>query len=115
MHFAFLFTLALVHNAFSSDGLHFLHRRDAPLVTVNIPLTVNKDQRYVVGVNMVSVGLCFRKIDAKLPYFICDIASWDHSHHHRTRRNSILFWQATRDTTRLLVHHATIVAMSLRE
>lgn len=71
MRIALLFTLALVHNAFSSDGVHFLLGRDAPLVTVNIPLTVNKDQRYVVGVNMVSVGLFFHKSDAKFPYLIC--------------------------------------------
>ena len=29
-----------------------LQKRDAPLVTVDIPLTVNKDQRYVAGVKV---------------------------------------------------------------
>ncbi|EJD04479.1 acid protease [Fomitiporia mediterranea MF3/22] len=34
-----------------------LSKRDAVIATVNIPLTVNKDKRYVVGVNMSSSSL----------------------------------------------------------
>ncbi len=53
MYFLILLVLVLTHQALSYGSLHFLEKRDAPLVTVNIPLTVNKDRRYVVGVNMV--------------------------------------------------------------
>lgn len=39
--------------------LNVLRRRDSspppPLVTVDIPLTVSNDQRYIVGVNMVGI------------------------------------------------------------
>ncbi|KAH8120729.1 acid protease [Phellopilus nigrolimitatus] len=38
----------------AAAAARILHKRDTPLVTVNIPLTVNQDQRYVVGVNMSS-------------------------------------------------------------
>ena len=51
MHNDFLALVLLVFLLQATS--HALQKRDAPLVTVNIPLTVNKDQRYVAGVNMV--------------------------------------------------------------
>ena len=49
--FGLAIVLALL--AFQRTAAGVLVKRDSPLATVNIPLTVNRDRRYVVGVNMV--------------------------------------------------------------
>ncbi|THH05766.1 hypothetical protein EW145_g4556 [Phellinidium pouzarii] len=50
-----LLILKLVHVSWAdSAAAHVLYKRDAPLVTIDIPLTVNSHQRYVVGVSMSS-------------------------------------------------------------
>ncbi|KAL5534716.1 hypothetical protein ACEPAG_1180 [Sanghuangporus baumii] len=48
----FMLAILLALLSFQGAAANVLFKRDSPLATVNIPLTVNRDKRYVVGVNM---------------------------------------------------------------
>ncbi|KAL5535064.1 hypothetical protein ACEPAF_3157 [Sanghuangporus sanghuang] len=48
----FMLAILLALLGFQGAAANVLFKRDAPLATVNIPLTVNRDRRYIVGVNM---------------------------------------------------------------